>query len=217
MLGWGGGEGGREGGNLAKGSWFFLLRWWAILSSFLIFLVFRATVELNGCPLTLMHFQSRTCNRPVDEAVQVVSLREPFHRVTSQLQNVYVPVMTRKKKLQGTISAFSGTSPSGMYIIKVIFKVISFFQWAWRIFIFAATIKSSDLNLLLPPHFLHCWDLENTSDTKVSSLLTSLTLGVQCLGVFFRRGVFYFQPLAVSEQMEHGQSGGKRWKYIWTL
>lgn len=64
--------------------------------------------------------------------------------------------------IQRTISAFSGTSPSGVYIIKVIFKVISFFQWAWRIFILAATIKSSDLNLFLPPHFLHCWYHENT-------------------------------------------------------
>lgn len=52
------------------------------------------------------------------------------------------------------ISAFSRTLPSGMYIIKVIFKVISFFQWAWRIFILAATIKSSDLNLLLLLHSL---------------------------------------------------------------
>lgn len=64
--------------------------------------------------------------------------------------------------IQRTISAFSGRSPSGVYIIKVIFKVISFFQWAWRIFILAATIKSSDLNLFLPPHFLHCWYHENT-------------------------------------------------------
>lgn len=64
--------------------------------------------------------------------------------------------------MQGTISAFSGTSPSAMYVIKVIFKVISFFQWAWRIFILAATIKSSDLNLLLPPQFLRCWHQEDT-------------------------------------------------------
>lgn len=59
----------------------------------------------------------------------------------------------------------------------------------------------------------------STSFPKVIRLLASLTLGVQCLFVFYifwggGGGGVYFQPLAVSEQMEHGQSGGKRWKHI---
>lgn len=88
-----------------------------------------------------MHGQSKTCNRPVDEELQLVSSREPFDR-SNRTQKWY------KQRFQ----SFSGTSPSGMYIIKVIFKVISFFQWAWRIFILP-TIKSSDLNLVLAPRY----------------------------------------------------------------
>lgn len=43
---------------------------------------------------------------------------------------------------------------------------------------------------------------------KVTSLHASSTLGVQCFIFAF------FQHLAVWEQMERGQNGGKRWKYI---
>lgn len=79
-----------------------------------IFWVFRYSVPhselMKGCSLSLMHFQSKTCNGPVDEALQVVSLREPFYRFTCWLQDVSLTVMT-PEIIQGTISALSGTSP----------------------------------------------------------------------------------------------------------
>lgn len=106
-----------------------------------------------------------------------------------------------------------------MYIIKVIFKVISFFQWAWRIFILAATIKSSDLNLLLLLHFLR-WSCRYQEDThhvfsKRSPACTRPQPWVS--SVVFDFFSSSFQPLAVWEQMEHCQNGGKDGKYIWVV
>lgn len=40
---------------------------------------------IKGRPLILMHFQSKTCNRLVDEALEVVILRGPFDHFTSRL------------------------------------------------------------------------------------------------------------------------------------
>lgn len=57
---------------------------WFAFSVFCLY--FAPQFELiKGRPLILMHFQSKTCNRLVDEALEVVIFRGPFDHFTSRL------------------------------------------------------------------------------------------------------------------------------------
>lgn len=69
----------------------------------------------KGCPLPLMHFQSKSCNHPVDDALQVVSWREPFDHFTSRRLGGRVPVTTRRNDTSNNFNLFWNIAIRNVY------------------------------------------------------------------------------------------------------